>query len=409
MTAAGSGFVASSVLTLALAACEGGDSAGGASVARDSAGVRIVESSAPRWTDRTRWRVDAEPVLDLGGGPNPAEPYLYQRIIGVMRLDDGRLLVTDGQAAELRFYDAEGRHLRTSGGHGDGPGEMRVAYGIWRRQGDTLVVSAFGAQLHEFAPSGDYVRSWRAPGVAASPSGMMNTDVVLRDGSLIVTTPPVFTTVIDGRPQFAAQDSSDLFIVDPLAADSARLLLRHPSRPRIDGKVPVFGSMSRIAAAERHVVYGMSDEFALSWYGTNGRLERIYRRAWEPVPVTDAVQADYRETNLAEVENIPPQLQAGRRRQIAEAVFAPHFPAFDRLLVDRVGNLWVQLPRTDGRRGTRDIATEWSVFDTSGVWLGEVTMPVGIDVREIGDGYVAAVWQDELDVHHARVYELTKP
>ena len=47
----------------ATSGCEAGRAP--ASTARDSLGVTIVESVAPRWTEGAAWRVDEDPVVDL--------------------------------------------------------------------------------------------------------------------------------------------------------------------------------------------------------------------------------------------------------------------------------------------------------------------------------------------------------
>ena len=50
-----------------------------------------------------------------------------------------------------------------------------------------------------------------------------------------------------------------------------------------------------------------------------------------------------------------------------------------------------------------------SVFDRRGIWLGDVTLPAGLTVYEIGSYYVLGSWQDEIEVEHVRLYELVKP
>lgn len=45
-------------------------------------------------------------------------------------LPDGRFAVADAQAEEVRIFDPDGRHLRTFGGKGAGPGELQGMQGV---------------------------------------------------------------------------------------------------------------------------------------------------------------------------------------------------------------------------------------------------------------------------------------
>src|SRR5687768_145368 len=112
---------------LALLACESdGDSTTRQSVVRDSASVTIVENAAPVWTDSAHaWRVETEPVVTIGVVEGAPEYQLF-RVRHALRLDDGSILVADGGSRELRFYDSTGRHIRSIGRDGEGPGEFRV-------------------------------------------------------------------------------------------------------------------------------------------------------------------------------------------------------------------------------------------------------------------------------------------
>jgi hypothetical protein len=96
--------------------------------------------------------------------------------------------------------------------------------------------------------------------------------------------------------------------------------------------------------------------------------------------------------------------------------FAPHLPAFGRLEVDRAGNLWAlepvppkDVPRNSRFHDTTARPQEWSVFDPTGRWLGQVKTPGNFWVFDIGADYIAGLWRDDLDVEHVRVYALQKP
>ena len=73
-------------------------------VVRDSAGVEIVVSHRRGWDTPMTWRVNAQPTLEIGkvtGEPG----YEFDQIAGLVRLDDGRIVVADGGSSEVRFFD----------------------------------------------------------------------------------------------------------------------------------------------------------------------------------------------------------------------------------------------------------------------------------------------------------------
>ena len=78
-------------------------------------------------------------------------------------------------------------------------------------------------------------------------------------------------------------------------------------------------------------------------------------------------------------------------------------PAFERLLVDDGGSLWVQRTPWPGA-----VPPEWDVFDAEGQMRGSVTMPAGFRATHIGGDFVLGVWTDDDGVEYVRTYGLMK-
>ena len=97
-----------------------------------------------------------------------------------------------------------------------------------------------------------------------------------------------------------------------------------------------------------------------------------------------------------------------RRRSEHQAFFAETpmpelLPPYSLLRVDSEGNLWVAGYRVPGEENN-----DWSVFDTRGRWLGDVGLPEGLSVLDIGGDYLLGGFTDDLDVEHLVLYELIK-
>lgn len=99
-----------------------GTSCGDARSAEGRAGKEArrgrVENNAPHWRDGEGWAVSATPLVAIGGNESDSTSAL-PGVAGVVRLQDGRIVVADRGAIGIRVYDPSGRHLLTSGGKGE--------------------------------------------------------------------------------------------------------------------------------------------------------------------------------------------------------------------------------------------------------------------------------------------------
>ncbi len=79
------------------------------------------------------------PNLELGE-VDGAGPTAFESIAGIVGLPDGGLVVLDAGSRELRWFDASGEHLRTTGGRGQGPGEFLAPSVLPQFRSDSLLV-----------------------------------------------------------------------------------------------------------------------------------------------------------------------------------------------------------------------------------------------------------------------------
>ena len=147
---------------------------------RDSAGIRIVENARAAWSATEAMRLGGSPALVIGS--RPEAPYEFSRVVGALRLTDGRIVVADGASLELRFFDPAGTFMRSVGRRGEGPGEFRRMGSLVRLPGDTLAVAGPFAEISFFTGQGEFVHQ----ALAALP----------RDGSAGI---PITAAVLQGR------------------------------------------------------------------------------------------------------------------------------------------------------------------------------------------------------------------
>ena len=157
--------------------------------------------------------------------------------------------------------------------------------------------------------------------------------------------------------------------------------------------IAVFGS------SDDRFYVGFGNKYEVNVFAHDGTLHSIIRRTWTPVPITDD---DWEHWVVEWSKRWVSSTGAERERDIQkvrEAPWAEENPAFSEFIVDRSGRLWVRQANwqdaiaAGSLTDTPAVPGVWSVFDSTGRWLGDVTMPNGFRAFEIGDDYVAGTMQ----------------
>ena len=161
--------------------CTGRAADGGAGdgVERDSAGIHGVENlGGPTWADGAGWTMSEIVRIGSVGGDSD---YVFGAISGLAVLSDGRIVVGDGAARELRFFSPNGVHQRTVGRRGSGPGEYNELSGVLVTPGDTLLVpDRRNPRMNRVAPDGTWLESQPASafegpaGWSGTPNGLLS-------------------------------------------------------------------------------------------------------------------------------------------------------------------------------------------------------------------------------------------
>lgn len=398
---------------VAAAGCGAGPSADGpAVVVRDSAGVAIVENARPVWTQATAWRIDEAPALEIGRVDGP-EAYQLDRVRGAVRFSDGRIAIADGGSRRIRYYDSAGRHLRDAGGQGGGPGEFQSLIRIVAMPGDSVAGwDASARRLTVFDGNGRLGRTVTFDGVGGISVTLRG---VLGDGSVILTPGEEIMELRSREPGEYRRTlvylrfAGDGAFIDTIATGPGAERVAYREGTSFGARDILFGRDHHLVLAEDRVYMGDSDTYAIAVLGPDGAPTRSIRRLVEPRVVTrreleQAVQQANDERMRLAIRMA--ELSGGTVAEPdpVDFVHRDTYPAFDRLLADSDGNLWVRAyPAPEAE------SHGWSVFDPDGRWLGDVQLPGGLEVYEIGHDHLLARWQDEFDVDHVRMYRVEKP
>ncbi len=139
-----------SLATVTSVGCASGDTPGmPVFEVQDSSGVEIVRSGPAIHEEGASWRIASDPILQIGQVDGDL-PYLFERITSAVRVPDGRIVVSDAEALDIRIFGPDGTHEGSFGRRGEGPLEFGGLPSLALLPPDTLVVW----------DSGNYRLSW---------------------------------------------------------------------------------------------------------------------------------------------------------------------------------------------------------------------------------------------------------
>ncbi|MEX0893086.1 MAG: hypothetical protein WEB88_13040 [Gemmatimonadota bacterium] len=388
-------FAACLVCPLILAACAADAPVTADAAVRDSAGIRIVENGAPAGTVR----LGAEPVVVIGSVTGD-EAYLFEQPRSPRLLADGGVAVGESRLHEIRFFAASGTHRFTVGGSGSGPGEFRTFSTLALLPGDTLVIGDSSTdRITWIGPDGTFIRA-----VADErsffhplPDGRLLRSEDVSDGSGGSMGPARDSmALIAYRPGEPVEDS----LATVLGDDYFVTMMRMGGSEAPRGLGLPYGRTRTTATIGDRIFTGDGERFEILVLDPDGRLREVWRRAWAPVPLTDAhVQAQ-----LDMLSGSSPGLSQLLMEPLADAPYRDHLAAYDRFVPTREGGLWA---RHQGMVG--DSVVNWSVFSREGQWLGEVQTPPRFELEDVRGRRVLGVTRDEYDVPFLHVHEVSLP
>ena len=365
---------------------------------RDSAGVEIIEAHRPLWGDGGGWTVDPGPLVDLTVSGTGAM-HEFGAVVGMARLSDGSLAVADRLLNEVRLYSSEGYFQVSAGREGEGPGEFSGGIkSMANATGDTVLVLDWGNRLSAFGPDLSLVNTFGF----AEPVRRVHD---LGDGTLVAEFfAPMGTGSDVGGLVRTPQDlwrfnleGSRLGSVGGTAGYEEYLVERRPGIVSSWGTL--FPKEAHVGSHGGKVFVGNADVMEIEERAGTGKLARLFRIPDYPLALPAAVLRAEREDFLGDDPS------ATRREVAAGTPSSDTRPAYDDIIVDPSGALWLLQFRGDTEMGQPQ---RWEILSAEGVWLGSMELPERFTVLDIELDAVLGIWRDELNVQHPQVLGLDR-
>jgi len=354
-------------------------------VAADSSGIRVVSNAGSdlplEWTF-TR-------TLTLGGREGGPESFysVNERTVGV----DGasRIYVLDTDGHRLLVFDDEGRHLRTLGREGEGPGEIAWPIRLDVRPDGTALIEDIGrGRLHGFGPEGVPLETDEQP--------MPNTRRVWGGEGHYSATSTIEENVELHR--FLRVVGADTTELERLTAPATGVIELESCGMALSGMSPLYSPNIVWDAWRDHAVARAGATYQVDVFDGSTRVAR-YRRAVEPVKA----DRDLAQRELG--EGMRMMTPAGVRECAWDEVvekrgYAEFVPAIRSLKVAPDGRIWVS------RGGPRPEPTPTDILAADGTYLGTLPADAPFPVGFLPDGRVLAIETDELEVARLVIYRI---
>lgn len=305
------------------------------------------------------------------------------------------------------MYDPTGRHVRTFGRQGDGPGEFQEPSHM-TFLGDTVVVFDWQARRLTYFSSDGTVRG---TALAELPTTFAGGIARLDDSTVVLEAvaghrmPP--DPEKDGK-SWLLRLAFDGRVLDTLLVTLGRDMVPYRTETFLTVITAPFPRGPRWGVApDGRIAYGRGEHYEIGVYeyrpaatDSIGQLTTLIRSTQSPRTVTDADIAAYRNRWLGR-EDLTPESRRRYEDILGTVTYPTTWPAFDALRFDESGRLWTRRPPREA-----DTLVSWDVFDTDGRLVRTVVMPKDLTVHAITADAVYGVMRDELDVQYVKRFRV---
>lgn len=363
-------------LVLMVSACDAGTADSVRVETTDSAGVTIVRNGSTGLA----LRLESEPVRALGGKDTPEEAFFRVGSWNVGVDVAGNLYVLDRDAFRVEVFDSAGRHLRSLGGRGGGPGELQFPF--------ALTVATDGRSWVA-DPGKRGLIAWGVAGEIRDqdplPTGYMGGEVKWTSAGMAV---PLQDQQGQRLVLAGAADSVD--VIASLPATEMKEITLESCGMSFSGMSPVFSPSLVWTAAGRTVVVARNPEYVIDVY-EDGRLVRSVRRDVPQRPAT----AELAKASLGDGMRVRVERETrvcAPADVVEQRGFAPFLPMIERLALAPDGTVWVQHYTVDDEPGAIDL------IDAEGTWVGALPAGSPFPIGFLPDGRMLTAEKDDLDV-----------
>jgi hypothetical protein len=296
------------------------------------------------------------------GGEDDEE--IFGVITDIIADDEGNFYLLDAQLSEIKVYSEDGEYLRTIGREGEGPGEFRGAFNMFRVPGGNIgVLQTFPGKIVVLTPDGDPAGDFPLPDIADEGFRVLL-------GAQYAGDKLAMTYMVNQPSQEGFSQNNHLALVDKDGTQETRL---HSQKSTFTVAAAIFAEKewdsfrNRWTAAPDGRAFSPVNfgQYAINMWSPEGKLDRVIERDY-PDHVRNA---EDNERLLGIYKGFTRQIPVPNVQYELEENWNP----VQQLWARDDGSLWVQTSR--GSQGLDDgILGIFDVFDKSGHFIKQMTL-----------------------------------
>jgi hypothetical protein len=336
-----------------------------------------VPGSQARAQNRVRTLLTGSPTLTIGSGDDASAA--LTGVSDARRMPNGQLVVANCGAFQIRIFDSAGKHLKTVGQRGAGPGDYQYPRRLIPGGDDTTVVfdalPNFRAVL--LGPDGKVLRIFNVPNRLDLLGRLANGAFVAR-----AIEPPRRGEGLQRRLMRLYLLSPEGQISDSLVTDYGTEYIATRVGPF---EVPRLGRSAVVTVTRDAIYLGGQDKAEIATLDQSLRPLGSIGTMTSPDPITAAVRKAWDDSR----KDLTPD---GGVLPVYGEAFAPAQPAYRDIVPGPDGILWVQDPVRPGA-----YPLIWTAY-RKGVPEARVKLPPRFAPTQFGAEWVIGVSFDEAGV-----------
>ena len=371
------------------------------------------------------------------------EQYLFGRVAEIAAAPDGSIYVFDSQVPVLRKYDARGKFVRNLGRKGQGPGEYLSGGGLAVAPDGKVYLWDTGTwRINVYSPAGELVTSHATPSAMGANVRFMTSGALRLDpaGNLYYRItqrsrePGELARQGMARQAWVKMSPAgvplDTLPVPEVGTPAPQLVATMKSEKGSASSsmdLPFAPNPLNVLSPLGYFITAFPSRYAFE-LPMNGKTLSV-RRDVKPEPVTAAERAKEKDAVTERMKKTQPSWSWS----------GPDIPkfksAFDAILVGAEGRIWIPLVRQTASSGSANMGSTmtmgggrsgggpppvpqsdaakakpkpglFDVFEPNGTYVGQVSVPAGVNLLYRKGDYAWGTALDEFDVTYVKRYKI---
>ncbi len=311
---------------------------------KEEDGVEVIKN--PREPDRIAGLPSQlELIEDLViGKSKDNENYMFSSLRSVQVNDEGDIFVLDWKENLIKVYDKTGKHIRTFGKTGQGPGEFQSPSRMYMcSDGRILIMDRGNSRLGFYSKDGRCLQEQDT-----------------RELGSVLRTKPDSRGHIYGEISIPGEISTRELIEFDEHLDRIRTITTYKRKRAYRELALELPSLVFYVNASDELIWALNSDYRFHVIDAEGNLVRIIDKKYKPVKI---LKSEHNRIMKKYFGNQPPPPRFN-------VVIPDNYPAFEYFLCDEVGRLYARTYEEDGEERRRH-----DVFDNKGRYFVRFFLP----------------------------------